>query len=284
MIYLLASIISSLGILIFFKFFSSLKINNYTAIAINYVIAAVFGLMQYEGTISIETVYSSHWFVYALIMGVFFLAGFLFIAFSTQSAGMAITSVASNLSILLPVGFAILIYHEPVGWKKLTGLTMALIAIFLIFKPSKGERLQLRKMLYPIMLFFIVGTNNTLMKVSERNSAADDHMLFLTVIFGVAFLLSILYFVPARKIKSVNFNSIWGGIVLGLLNYYSTLFMLQALTIYESSLYFPVYNLSYISLAAFIGFLFFKERLRKENWIGIAIAVAAIVFITMESN
>lgn len=281
MFYLIASIISSLSILTFFKFFKKLGVNNYTAIAINYIVAAVFGFMQVQGDTSVESISQAPWFVYALVMGVFFLAGFILIAFSTQSAGMAITSVASNLSIVIPVGFAILIYKEQIGWEKASGLFLALVAIYLIFKPSKGSKLSLKKMLYPIMLFFIVGTNNTLMKVSERNSAADEYFLFLSVIFGVAFILSLLYFIPSKKITKINFNSLWAGVVLGLLNYYSTLFMLQALTVYDGSLYFPIYNLSYISFAALIGYFFFHEKLKKENWIGIAVATLAIVFITM---
>lgn len=284
MFYLVASILSSLSILIFFKFFKQLKIDNHVAIMINYAVACAFGLMQYPGELSLGAILNEDWLVYALILGVFFLAGFLFFAFSTQAAGITITSVSANLSVVLPVGFAFMVYGDKPHWMKISGLALALIAILLIFKPSKGQIRGGNKLLFPIALFFIVGVNHTLMKHSEQNAAANNHMLFLSVIFGVSLILSLIYFIPAGKLKKANLNSIIGGVVLGMLNYYSTLFMLKALTKFESSLYFPVYNMSYISLAAVIGYIFFKEKLKKENWIGIGIAVLAIILTTLADH
>jgi uncharacterized membrane protein len=34
-----------------------------------------------------------------------------------------------------------------------------------------------------------------------------------------------------------------------------------------------------VALSAIIGFLFFKEKITRENWIGVLLAVAAIIMI-----
>lgn len=284
MFFLIASILSSLSILVFFKLFKRLKIENDTAIIVNYLVAAVLGFIVYEKEVSVSNIIASAWLPYALVLGVFFVAGFLFFALSTQKAGLAITSVFANISVVVPVIAAIILYNESLGIFKLSGIILALFAIYLIFKPRKNHKIKFEELIFPIGLFVVNGLNNTLMKHSEHNSAAVDAMIFLSVIFAVAFVVSILYFIISKNTKKPSIRSVLGGILLGVLNLYSTYFILKALTYFDSSVVYPVYNLGYISAAALVGYFIFREKLSKYNWIGVFIATVAIVLISYAIN
>ena len=54
--------------------------------------------------------------------------------------------------------------------------------------------------------------------------------------------------------------------------------------IFESSVLFPIINVSVVSIAALSGTIFFKEKLKVVNWAGIIMAVFAILLISMANE
>jgi uncharacterized membrane protein len=49
----------------------------------------------------------------------------------------------------------------------------------------------------------------------------------------------------------------------------------------QVSVFIPIMNISVVGLSSIIGFLVFKEKLRRINWIGIFLAFIAILFIAL---
>lgn len=47
---------------------------------------------------------------------------------------------------------------------------------------------------------------------------------------------------------------------------------------------FPTVNVSVVAISAFVGLVFFKEKLKAINWIGILMAVVAILLISLENG
>ena len=72
LIYLIFSIIASTLIFIIFKSFDKFKINTLQAIVINYFVACIYGLLNYENEIKIQEVAQSEWF-YGAIFWPFYL-------------------------------------------------------------------------------------------------------------------------------------------------------------------------------------------------------------------
>ena len=70
------------------------------------------------------------------------------------------------------------------------------------------------------------------------------------------------------------------GLILGLLNFGATYFLLLAMSHFESSVLFPTVNMSVVVLSALTGLILFHEKLSRVNWIGIGLAVLAILMIT----
>jgi uncharacterized membrane protein len=72
-------------------------------------------------------------------------------------------------------------------------------------------------------------------------------------------------------------NILW-GVILGVPNFFSLLFMLKALSTpgLEASVVFPMVSMGVVVLSSIIGILLYKEKLTKGNWIGILFACGAI--------
>lgn len=131
MIYLLLSILASTAIFIVFKLFSRYKINTFHAIVANYVTACICGLISYESSINAFEIYNSKWFLGAILLGFLFISVFNLMALTAQRNGLSAASVASKMSVVIPVIFGIYIYNESIGFQKVLGIVLALIAVYL---------------------------------------------------------------------------------------------------------------------------------------------------------
>jgi drug/metabolite transporter (DMT)-like permease len=77
----------------------------------------------------------------------------------------------------------------------------------------------------------------------------------------------------------VELKNVVAGILLGLLNWYSTLFVLKGLSFFQVSVFMPVYNIGVVALASLTGMFIFGEKLTRINKLGIALALVAILLI-----
>lgn len=119
------------------------------------------------------------------------------------------------------------------------------------------------------------------MKFTEHFYIEGDFVMFLSTAFFFALFFGL--FVLGFKIKKQKFaiKNVIAGIILGLLNWWSTLYFLKSLDVFEVSVFIPIFNVSVVALSAIVGFFIFKEKLRFINWIGIILAICAITMISL---
>lgn len=281
MIYLYIAIITSTLIIITFRIFKHFNIVIVQAITVNYLIASCFGFLIAPENFSPENIINSNWFPYAIMVGLTLIIAFNFFALSAQKAGVAVTAISSRMSVVIPVILGFILFDDNYNLIKITGIILALAAFYLTFK--KKEKISFQKKLFvlPVFLFLAVGTNDSLMKFTEHFFINGDFVMFLSTAFFFALFFGL--FVLGFKIKKQKFaiKNIVAGIILGLLNWWSTLYFLKGLDAFEVSVFIPIYNVSVVALSAVVGFFIFKEKLRLINWVGIILAIGAIALISL---
>lgn len=283
MLYLLFSILLSTLIVVVFKLFTRFGINNLQAIIVNYLVAAVLGYSLSGTFSSIPDIPQQNWFVFALLSGFFLMFTFNVFALSSQKAGIAITAVSSKMSVVIPVVLGVVLYGETLNIYRVMGIVFALLAFYLTFKKEAGTPVRGLYLLLPLLLFLGNGTNDSLLNYAERRLINGDLMFYLSsaFLFSLVFGL-LLYLVKSmRKPEAVELKNVVAGVVLGLLNFGSTYYFLRCLGLFETTVFFPVFNVSIVTTAALIGFFMFDEKLRPVNWVGIALAIAAIVVLAV---
>ena len=280
MITFILCLIVAITILVVFRLFERYGIDNLQAILFSYLVSATAAFLISDWEISITETPQQDWFIYTFIIGASFFIGFNIFALSTQKVGMALTSVAANISVVIPVGLALLLYNEELNIWQIVGLTLAIAAIFLVFKPANKSRSLSSSLIFPLALFFINGINNSLMKHVEHLNAMDSSMLFLGLVFTASFTIGLVFYLFKKNKKPITRKNLLAALILGLLNFISTYLFLASLTIFDSSVFFPLFNLSFIGGSAIVGVFAFKEKLRPINWVGLILAIFAIVLIT----
>ncbi|MCR9181819.1 MAG: DMT family transporter [Flavobacteriaceae bacterium] len=280
MIYLLFSILVSSFLYVIFKLFAVFKVNTLHAIVVNYFVAFAFGFLMSESKLTLLQITSSPWFVGTFFLGILFIVIFNIMAITAQRSGVAVTSVATKMSVVIPVIFGIVVYQESAGLLKITGIILALVAVYLASVKSK-EGFKWRNVIFPFLLFIGSGTIDTALKFLETNYVSPSQIsIFSTTIFGFAGLFGTLFILIKRDL-TIHWKSLLGGIALGIPNYFSITFLLQALATegLESSMVFTVNNVSIVMLSTLVGLFAFKEKLLPKNWVGIGLAIISIFLV-----
>ncbi|MEM9647897.1 MAG: EamA family transporter [Bacteroidota bacterium] len=286
MLHLLFSVLCTTLIFIIFKLFDVFKIQTPYAIVVNYVVAFTVGVLLYEGEVTFEGLSSSSWFLGAMGMGVFFILIFNLMAKASQVAGVAVASVATKMSLVIPVVIGVILYQEKLSALQIAGILLALAAVYFTSIKEKSLTISKKSLLLPLLVFIGSGIIDTSMKYfEERHLDKEEVAIFSAMVFAFA-ALSGFVFIGFKSIQGrfkMNLKDVLAGIVLGVPNYFSIYFLIKALQNegLSSAAIFTINNVAVVMLCTLLGILIFKERLSPKNWGGIALAVLSIILVAL---
>ena len=248
---------------------------------INYVVAAGVGFITIAGEFDIASIPSKPWFYMALVIGVMLIVAFHLFGLSAQYAGVTITAISSRMSVIIPVMLGGLVFDAEVNALKITGVLIAMVAFWLTFKKNRSVAVTKKYLYLPLILLVAVGITHSLMKYAEHFFIGDEFELFLATAFSVSLILGIIVHIIRSPKTGLHFKfrNILGGIILGSVNWCATFYFLKGLDTYDISIFVPLFNVSVVILSTLIGFFIFKERMRTVNWVGVLIAVVAIIML-----
>ena len=267
------------AIFLLFKRFAVRRIPLLPTIAVNYVVACAVGLLVAPPW-SLPELPRLWWPAGGL--GVVFIGMFLLTALSAERAGVAATTVASKMSLVLTVALSVVLYREHPGAAGWTGIVLAIAGV-VMSTWTRGGSAERIAWLLPAVLFF----GNSLIDLSL--SAVQRHLLsphgeavFPTLVFAMAGLLGLLAAVVLPRRGDLMRRDVWlGGLVLGLVNYGSLWFLLRTLgrSGYPVSAVFPLVNIGVVLCSAAGARLIFGERLMRVQLFGIGVSVLAMLLI-----
>lgn len=283
--YLIAAILCSTGVFVAMRLFERFRLDNHQALMWNYVFATVTGFLMCKQFDTPAQLVTEPWFGLSLITGFWFIFTYILMTASTQRSGVTVTSLSSKLSVVLPTLAGVILFSEKLNLVASTGIVLALVALVLVVGgKGKTDKPNKTNWLLPILIFFGTGTGDILMKLTEQKNTAPDMSFMIAFIYMVALLFGILLVASdlIRKKSRWQWQSAIGGIGLGVINYFSTFFVYQAMRQFDNVVLFPIYNIGVVSLTALTGWLLFKEKLTWKNYLGLAIAIIAVILITQK--
>lgn len=285
MLYLILSILSNVGILLVFRIAGIRKIHSLAMVVINYITASFAGLTVFliDGNKFEIKNTSPAFFGATLIIAVMFLLLFLIVQQSSNTSGMAITSAAAKLSVIIPVIVSILIDPlDVLSTTKAVGLLLMFSAVVLIVYNKELINKHRLDLLLPLLLFLGLGIVDSVVKISQQFIIGVERIPIFTLIVFVLAGLCGFVLLTFRKEVNVLFRGkhVVYGIILGILNYGSLIFLVKTLNLnikangfFDSSRIFMFNNIGIIIISVFIGVLVFKEKLNPLNYIGMALSL-----------
>ena len=286
MVDLILSILSSALIFVAFKLFPKYKVYTLYGIVVNYATAASLGMLFYFG--SADKLWPGYqpWMLGCVILGILFILVFNLMARTAQEIGVGIASVATKMSLVVPVLFGLLFYKEKTEGFQLIGIVLALVAVYLITAQKGSEKSVSRNALWlPVLIFLGSGIIDTSINYLRESFLSDALFpLFSSLVFAMAALSGLVFFLFKRtSLPALKARDLLGGIGLGIPNYFSIYFLLRALNQdqWGSAMVFTLNNVAIVVLSTLIGIFLFKERLKVLQSLGIAIALVSIILLAL---
>jgi len=260
--------------------FEKYNVDNLQALIINYITAGVCSYLFLEQEISLDIVLNSDWIYHAIIIGTLFIIVFNFYAYGIQKVGISISTVTNKMSLIIPVCAALFLYPETESFTYLKGIAFFLALLGIYLSSTNGGKLSFdKKYLWLILLVFIgQGLSDSIFNDFAQKFPNEGGYLFFMVLFFMATVSGILILTGKsfNKKNSLQLKSVFWGIVFGVPNFFSLVFFLKALVNMESSIVFPLVSMGVVVSSSLIGLFLFKEKLSKQNWIGILLSLCAI--------
>jgi drug/metabolite transporter (DMT)-like permease len=289
MFFLLGCIVLTSYLILSFKVVERMGLNNLQVIVFNYWTCVITGsIVNGHFPVNHATI-QQDWFPWAIAMGLVFIFLFNIIAFSAQRIGIAVTSVANKLSLVIPFLFSIYLYNEQASVIKIAGIVLALVAVAMTCytKQDTGPASVKRSIwLYvlPIILFIGSGLLDTMIKyveVSFLDGTNNDDYITTAFLSAAVIGLPGLFVQWVVRKKPVRWKAVAAGIAIGIPNYFSIWCLVQVLKQYQgnSSAILPINNMGIVVFSSLAAWLLFKEKLSILNWSGVILAVIAIALI-----
>jgi drug/metabolite transporter (DMT)-like permease len=293
MFYLIIGISCNILLLLILKSFQRFNVASFPAIVVNYFSAgSIAFFFTNPKTIYIE---ASHLWLPSLLLGVLFVCVFNLISLTIEKNGVSVATVSNKMSVVIPVVLAFIIYKDSPQLLKILGIIMALLSVFLVSSASTRSPLKREnetkegknKLLLPLAVFIGSGLIDAVVNYVQKKLVHTDGetSCFSGLTFFSAGIIGVVFFLLFYKNKaSINIQkTIIAGIILSLPNYFSIYFTMKAIdtNFIESSVLYPLLNVSVVLGSTLGAYLFFAEKLSLKNIAGIALSVIAIALIAL---
>lgn len=281
MIALALSIFCSTIIFVLFKLFKKFGIDTFQAIVFNYFTAFIIGVALYHNEWNPNALQEQTWMFFSAGTSILFIGLFLLMAFSSQSNGVASTSIAVKMSMAISLIIMIISYGEEVSALKTAAILLAILGVFLVSYSGKNKTKMASGWML-LVLFIGSGTLDfTLNLVQKHILQSLTASLFSAISLGLAGIIGsvVLIFRIIQNKTHLRAKNLIAGIVLGVPNFFSIYLLLLSYktTGWTDSTVLAITNVSVVLFSAVIGFLIFSEEANKRKIIGLIAAISAIV-------
>lgn len=282
---------------IVFKIFHRKDIDANQAIFFNYLTAFVLGVLFSLNGEAVVNPLKADWLIDVIILGFIFMAGMVMLSASTRRVGVAISTVCSRASMVIPIIVSYLLIEGSAKPKWLL-IVLVLVAMTLTIwtdKPEGGHKYTLLDILAPVTVFLMFGASNSYLKVLQHRVTVNDTAaglseqvinseisLVTASVFFVAMIMCIYSFFKKGedgKRSPLLLKNVIGGVVLGFVNYFCTYTLMLSMKTIDSSFLFPVHNIGIVAIGAIVGWLAFNEKLRPHQILGIVLAAVSIALL-----
>lgn len=258
------------------------QINTLRVLTVNYVTATAIAFFSaYD---SFETMapseISAGAVLLALIVGVFFITNFFIYSKSVYHNGVGVSISAMRISLIIPVLLSTVWYLEIMDTRQWMGVLFVFVALFLLL-PQKRTFFKnpFNASWLLLLLFLFTGFGDASLKIFE---AEFKNVMVKETFMGMVFFAAMISGFVVITIKNMwrfNGKEIFFGIIIGVPNLYSSIFLIDALMILNGAVVYTVVNILTVLGGTLLGLLRWGDILTTAQWTGIFVTLIAIILL-----
>ena len=278
MIFFLLSVLCSTLVSVLMRASEKHISNNFSMLACNYIVCTIVaGIVT--GTTDLFPAVPGLGTAIGLgvLSGILFLGAFILLQWNVYKNGVSLPSTFMKLGVVVPTVLALTLFGEAPSFVQIAGIALVLVSILLL--QSEKAQTQVASHAGLIALMLVGGGASAMTKVYDfyGTEALENH--FLVYNFGVAFILCVILCIVRRQ--HLTLKDALFGVLVGIPNYFSTLFLLLALQSIPALVAYPASSVSTIVLILLCGRFFFKEKLTRRQLFTIGVILVALVLLNL---
>ena len=220
------------------------------------------------------------WHFYTMLFGAIYgisLCVSMHTGFKALSIGpMALTSVIASFSLIIPFLFGIVFWNESLTLLKSIGIILLLISVLFI-NIKKESGFSGKWLFYALITLLTNGVCSVIQKMHQLNFPSLYKTEFM---FWALFCVSIILLVKHKtKDKQTELKFSLLGTASGIANCLANYIVLYLSATENASVLFPIVAIANMITVWIIGIVFFKERLRFLQTVGLFLGVISVVLL-----
>ena len=202
---------------------------------------------------------------------------------------MSYTMVILYCSTVISAVSGALFWNEQIQLAHVIGIVLMLISFVLAVKKQPGEKnVSLRWLLLSLGAFATTGGIGVMQKLHQSTEFKGELNEFLVIAFGTATLLSALYLVlmaakkqlkPAQQTVRIQWLLLAIMVLSGVSGALCNQWNLYLSGVMDSAVFFPLVNGGGLVLTTLAAVVIFKEKLSKQQWLGVIFGIASVIFL-----
>ena len=271
----------SVAIAHFLKTAEFKKLSTIRVLTVNYIIAASVAFLTPAGA-EIDFQFSNAWpaLLLAVVVGAIFIANFFIYSKSVNKNGVGISVAAMRISLLIPVLLSTVWYLELLEVRQWIGVITVFGALFLLL-PNKRKMIRepLSAAWLLVLLFIGTGLGDGSLKIFEVDFSSHlTKEQFMGTVFVSSMLIGFIVILATGKLKFTR-QEVWMGVLIGIPNLYSAIFLIEALELMNGAVVYSTVNILTVLGATILGMVRWGDRLTKVQWAGIIVTIISIILL-----
>lgn len=222
---------------------------------------------------------------YAVLFALCYTAANWALARALRTGSVAVTSLMMQLSLIGATIWGFLFWNTAFTWPTALGLLLVVLSLWLCLRTGKTEkRRNVRWLVYAALLFAANAGCTIVQKTQQLHSNGQYGTFFMVMAVGLSALVNMAGLcgrgksIPWKCLRGSWYFPVIAGVSNGLMNW----FVIQlANSSLSPSLVYPVIAVGGLAVTTLCSALLFRERINRQQWIGIVIGAVAVAILSI---
>jgi drug/metabolite transporter (DMT)-like permease len=186
-----------------------------------------------------------------------------------------------RLNMVVVVLFSVLFLHDRVSLHQVLGILLAIVVIVILTRGAEERKGSLGSIRKGLLLVFVSLISGSVASISSKFAAVYSNKLgfmALSYFLGTLFSAALIRTSGKERSGGSRKDAISIGLLMGLINFVGFYTFLAALSVGPLSIIVSITGLHFV-IAVLLSVIVYKEKLSRTRILGMALAIASILFL-----